>query len=41
VDVVTEMVNLIVAQRAYEMNSKAVSTSDDMMMILANMKQFP
>ncbi len=41
VDVVTEMVNLIVAQRAYEMNSKAVSTSDDMMSILANMKQFP
>jgi len=41
VDVVTEMVNLIVAQRAYEMNSKAVSTSDDMMMILANRKQFP
>ena len=41
VDVVTEMVNLIVAQRAYEMNSKAISTSDDMMSILANMKQFP
>jgi flagellar basal-body rod protein FlgG len=41
VDVVDEMVNLIVAQRAYEMNSKAVSTSDDMLQILDNMKQFP
>lgn len=41
VDVVTEMVNLIVAQRAYEMNSKTISTADDMMETLANMKQFP
>ena len=41
VDMVTEMVNLIIAQRAYEMNSKAISTSDDMMLDLANMKQFP
>ena len=31
VQVVDEMVNLIVAQRAYEMNSKAITTSDDMM----------
>lgn len=31
VDVATEMVNLIVAQRAYEMNSKAITTSDDML----------
>lgn len=41
VDVVTEMVNLIVAQRAYEMNSKAISTVDNMMEVLSNMKQFP
>lgn len=41
VDVVTEMVNLIVAQRAYELNSKAVSTSDTMLSDIANMKQFP
>ncbi len=31
VQVVDEMVNLIVAQRAYEMNSKAITTSDTMM----------
>jgi flagellar basal-body rod protein FlgG len=41
VDVVDEMVNLIVAQRAYELNSKAVSTSDNMLSNIANMKQFP
>ena len=29
--VIDEMVNLIVAQRAYEMNSKAIQTADDMM----------
>lgn len=29
--VVDEMVNLIVAQRAYEMNSKAIQAADDMM----------
>ncbi len=31
VQVVDEMVNLIVAQRAYEMNSKAIQASDDML----------
>ena len=31
VQVVDEMVNLIVAQRAYELNSKAITTSDTMM----------
>lgn len=31
VQVVDEMVNLIVAQRAYEMNSKIIQASDDMM----------
>lgn len=31
VNVADEMVNLIVAQRAYEMNSKAITTSDDML----------
>ncbi len=31
VQVVDEMVNLIVAQRAYEMNSRAITTSDEMM----------
>ena len=31
VKVVEEMVNLIVAQRAYEVNSKAVQAADEMM----------
>ena len=31
VEVVTELVNLIVAQRAYEANSKSIKTSDDML----------
>jgi flagellar hook protein FlgE len=35
------MVNLIVAQRSYEMNSKTISTADDMLYTLINMKQFP
>ena len=31
VSVVDEMVNMIIAQRAYEVNSKAIQTSDDML----------
>ncbi len=31
VEVVTELVNLIVAQRAYEANSKSIKTSDEML----------
>ena len=31
VELVDEMVNLIVAQRAYEMNSKAIQAADDML----------
>ena len=31
VDVVNEMVNMMIAQRAYEMNAKAVTASDQMM----------
>ena len=31
VQVADEMVNLIVAQRAYELNSKAITTTDEMM----------
>jgi flagellar basal-body rod protein FlgG len=41
VDVVDEMVNLIVAQRAYEINSRAVSTADTMLSDISTMKQFP
>ncbi|KAL0265449.1 UNVERIFIED_CONTAM: hypothetical protein PYX00_011058 [Menopon gallinae] len=38
VSVVQEMVNMIVAQRAYEINSKAVQTSDAMLGIANNLK---
>jgi flagellar basal-body rod protein FlgG len=31
VNVVSEMTNLITAQRAYEMNSRVISSSDDML----------
>jgi flagellar basal-body rod protein FlgG len=31
VEIVTELVNLIVAQRAYELNSKSITTSDQML----------
>jgi flagellar basal-body rod protein FlgG len=39
VDVVTEMVSMIVAQRAYEINSKAIQTSDEMLSIANNLKR--
>lgn len=39
VAVVDEMVNMIVAQRAYEMNSKAIQTADDMAQIANNLKR--
>ena len=38
VQVVEEMVNMIQAQRAYEINSKAIQTSDDMMQMANNMR---
>jgi flagellar basal-body rod protein FlgG len=38
VNAVEEISNLISAQRAYEMNSKVISTSDDMMGTLSNMR---
>ncbi|MBP3621398.1 MAG: flagellar hook-basal body protein [Lachnospiraceae bacterium] len=38
VDVANEMVNLIVAQRAYEMNSKAIQASDEMMQQANNLR---
>ncbi len=38
VQVVDEMVNLIVAQRAYEMNSKMITTSDEMMQQANNLR---
>lgn len=33
------MVNLIVAQRAYEMNSKSITTSDSMLEVANNLKR--
>jgi flagellar basal-body rod protein FlgG len=39
VSVVQEMVNMIVAQRAYELSSKSIQTSDSMLQIAANLKR--
>ena len=39
VQVVEEMVNMIQAQRAYEINSKAIQASDDMMQMADNLKK--
>ena len=39
VNVVEEMVNMIIAQRAYEVNSKSIQTSDDMLSKIATLKR--
>ena len=39
VSVVDEMVNMIIAQRAYEANSKAITTSDSMLQMANNVKR--
>ena len=39
VSVVDEMVNMITAQRAYEINSKAIQTADDMLQAANNLKR--
>lgn len=39
VNIVEEMVNLIIAQRAYEINSKSVQASDEMLQNVAAMKR--
>ena len=39
VQVVEEMVKMIMAQRAYEINSKAIQTADDMLSLLNNLKR--
>lgn len=39
VQVVEEMVNMIVAQRAYEVNSKAITTADEMLSMANNLKR--
>jgi flagellar basal-body rod protein FlgG len=38
VELVEEMVSMIVAQRAYEISSKAIQTSDSMMQIANQLK---
>jgi flagellar basal-body rod protein FlgG len=38
VNIVTEITNLITAQRAYEMNSKVITTADDMLSTLTNLR---
>jgi flagellar basal-body rod protein FlgG len=39
VNIVEEMVNLIIAQRAYEINSKSIQTSDEMLQNINQMKR--
>ena len=39
VQIVDEMVNLIVAQRAYEINSKAIQTSEEMIQMANNLRR--
>lgn len=39
VDVASEMINLIVAQRAYEINSKAIKTADELLGMVNNLKR--
>ena len=39
VQIVEEMVRLITAQRAYELNSKAIVTSDEMLQIANNIRR--
>ncbi len=39
VSVVEEMVNMIMAQRAYEINSKAVQAADEMMQQSNNLRR--
>ena len=38
VNVVTEITNLITAQRAYEMNSKVITAGNEMMSTLTNLR---
>ena len=39
VNIVEEMVNMILAQRAYEINGKAIQTSDEMLQMVNNIKR--
>jgi flagellar basal-body rod protein FlgG len=39
VDIVEEMVSMITAQRAYEINAKTIKTVEDMLSIANNVKR--
>ncbi len=39
VQIVDEMVKMITAQRAYEINSKTIQTSDEMLQLVNNLKR--
>ncbi|MCB1123357.1 MAG: flagellar hook-basal body complex protein, partial [Verrucomicrobiae bacterium] len=39
VNVVEEMVNMITAQRAYEINSKSIQSSDEMLQVVGQLKR--
>ncbi len=39
VQVVDEMVKMITAQRAYEINSKTIQTADEMLQLINNLKR--
>lgn len=39
VNIAEEMVNMIIAQRAYEVNAKAIQTTDDMLAMVNNLKR--
>ena len=39
VNVMQEMINLIIGQRAYEANSKAIQAADQMLQISNNVRQ--
>jgi flagellar basal-body rod protein FlgG len=38
VNIVTEITNLITAQRAYEMNSKVITSANEMLSTLTNLR---
>jgi len=39
VETVDELVNMITAQRAYELNSKTITMADEMLQIVARLKR--
>jgi len=39
VNIADEMVNMIIAQRSYEINANAIRAADDMMQVVNNLKR--